>query len=58
MKDQPDTESAYFLRRAQQEAVQAILASTSAAAAIHQELSRHYSGAALASLRASDAPAA
>ena len=51
-------ERAYFLRRAEQEAVQAILASDSVAAAIHQELSHHYSGAALASLRAGDQPAA
>ena len=44
-------ETSYFLHRAEQEAIRAIQATDDRAAAIHQDLSRRYSGVARESLR-------
>ena len=41
-------DAGYYLHRAEREAIQAIQATSAAAAAIHQDLSRRYSGIALA----------
>lgn len=51
-------DTSYCLHRAEQEAIRAIQATDDRAAAAHQDLSRRYSGAALASFRRVAGPAA
>lgn len=52
----PETETAYLLTRAEEEAIAAIQADHPSASAVHQELSMLYSAKAVAELREHQLP--
>jgi len=50
MTDKPETDAAFLLKRAEEEAIQALRAGKPEAAAVHQELAHHYSARAVRAL--------